>query len=85
MAQLEDIHGVGPATATALAEQGLGSVKKVAKAKVKHVAAVPGFGAVRARTVRNSARTLVEVPKAKKNGKKHPKAKKHDKKNRRRK
>ena len=72
MAELEDISGVGPATAEALAEQGLGSVKKVAKAKVKHVAATPGFGEVRARRVRDAARDLVDTqkkPKAKKKGK----------------
>ena len=83
MAELVEIPGVGPVTAGALAEQGLGSVKKVAKAKVKQVAAVPGFGEVRARRVRDAARDLAGTSaKAKKKTKK---AKGKGKKNRRRK
>ena len=78
MAELEDIAGVGPATAGALSERGLGSVKKVARAKVKHVAAVPGFGPLRARAVRDAARDLVDPKKPKKaKGKKKGKAKKN--------
>jgi len=72
--ELEEIPGVGPATAGALTGQGLGSVKKVARAKVKQVAATPGFGEIRARRVRDAARHLGSV--ASKPKKKAPKAKK---------
>lgn len=79
MPQLQEVQGVGPATATALADHGLGSVKKLGRAKVKAVAKVPGFGRVRARAVRDAARTHGEPKadprKAKKAAKKNGKAK----------
>jgi nucleotidyltransferase/DNA polymerase involved in DNA repair len=59
MAELNDIRGIGPATAAALAAHGLDSVKKLAKAGIDAIAAVPGFGPIRAERVRAEARATV--------------------------
>lgn len=59
MAELRDIRGIGPATAMALADHGLTSVKKLAKAGLDAIVAVPGFGPVRAAAVRAEARAVV--------------------------
>lgn len=56
MAELHDIRGIGPATAVALADHGLTSVKKLAKADLDAITAIPGFGPVRAAAVRAEAR-----------------------------
>ncbi len=62
MAELHDLRGIGPATATALAEHGLTSVKKLAKADLDRITAVPGFGPVRAGIVRAEARAALPSP-----------------------
>ena len=59
MADLEDIRGVGAATASTLADHGLTSVKKLAKAGIDAITAVPGFGVIRATAVRDEARAAV--------------------------
>ena len=45
MPELSDLRGIGPATATVLAEHGIGTVSKLARAGVDALVAVPGFGA----------------------------------------
>jgi len=67
MAELHDIRGIGPATATLLADHGLTSVKKLAKADLDAITAVPGFGPVRAAAVRAEALAALptKAPKAK--------------------
>ena len=85
MAELHEIKGVGPATATRLAEHGLTSTKKLAKADLDAIVAVPGFGPVRAAAVRDAARASLpapveaEKPEAKKPEAKKPKAKGREK------
>ncbi|HMQ26620.1 MAG TPA: helix-hairpin-helix domain-containing protein, partial [Acidimicrobiales bacterium] len=56
MAELSDLRGIGPASAAVLAEHGLGTVSKLARAGVDALTAVPGFGATRARAVLDAAR-----------------------------
>jgi len=67
MAELHDIRGIGPATATLLADHGLTSVKKLAKADLDAITAVAGFGPVRAAAVRADALAALptKAPKAK--------------------
>ena len=62
MAELHEIKGVGPATAARLAEHGLTSTKKLAKADLDAIVAVPGFGPVRAALVRDAARAALPAP-----------------------
>ena len=62
MAELHEIKGVGPATAARLAEHGLTSTKKLAKADLDAIVAVPGFGPVRAAAVRSAARAALPAP-----------------------
>lgn len=80
MAALHEIKGVGPATATRLAEHGLTSTKKLAKADLDAIVAVPGFGPVRAAAVRDAARASLPAPvEAEKPEAKKPKAKGREK------
>ncbi len=48
---LTSIAGIGEGTAKVLAEHGIDSIKKLAKASVQDVMKVPGFGEIRAKTV----------------------------------
>lgn len=59
MPELSDLRGIGPVTAAVLAEHGLGSVSKLARAGIDALTAVPGFGAARARAVLDAAREAV--------------------------
>ncbi len=59
MAELQDISGIGPATAALLGDHGLTSVKKLAKADLAAITAVPGFGPTRARAVQAAARAAL--------------------------
>ena len=68
MAELRDIRGIGPATAVALADHGLTSVKKLAKAGIDAIIAVPGFGPIRAAAVRAEARAVIPAKDAKPEG-----------------
>ena len=72
MADLEDIRGVGAATAANLSDHGLTSVKKVAKAGIDSIVAIPGFGVIRAQAVRAEAQAALpeKAAKGKKKAKK---------------
>ena len=65
MAELHDIKGLGPATAARLAEHGLTSVKRLAKADPDALTAVPGFGPARAAAVQAEARAALAARKPK--------------------
>jgi Helix-hairpin-helix domain len=85
-AVITDITGIGPAAAAALGEQGLGSVKALARASVDQVSAVPGFSAARAQNVIAAAAELLgtaadnpETGSKDKKDKKDKKKKKKDK------
>ena len=56
---LTQIRGIGPATAKQLEEAGLGTVEAVAGAEPDQLAAVPGFGPLRAAGVIEAAASLV--------------------------
>jgi hypothetical protein len=55
---LEQLSGVGPATAAVLREAGYADVASIADAELKDLVAVQGFGQVRAEAVRSEARQL---------------------------
>ncbi|HUW04500.1 MAG TPA: helix-hairpin-helix domain-containing protein [Acidimicrobiales bacterium] len=55
---LDDIAGVGPATASVLADHGFTEIRSVAAAGVADLARVPGFGSVRAAAVKAAAEAL---------------------------
>lgn len=59
MAELQEIRGIGPATAALLGDHGLTSVKKLAKADLDTITGVPGFGPTRARAVQAEARAAL--------------------------
>jgi len=61
---ITDISGIGPAAAAALGEQGLGSLKALARASVEQVSAVPGFSTARAQKVIAAAAELLATPAA---------------------
>jgi transcription termination factor NusA len=82
-----DIQGIGPAAASALAENNVNSLKELAGASVDQIAAVPGFSAERAAKVIAAATDLLaasgtSIPdeEPKKGGKKAGKGKKDKKK-----
>ena len=84
---LTDIPGIGENTAAILAEHGIDSVKALKKGGMKKLAAVPGFGELRAANVLNAAEALKrdKPENEKQKGKKEkaadkPKKKKGDKK-----
>ena len=54
--QLTEINGIGAATAAGLNKAGIGGVHDLANASIEDIAAVPGFGYVRAQQVRGLAR-----------------------------
>jgi predicted RecB family nuclease len=58
-AQLTDVRGVGPTTASALKAQGVRTVAALAKASVDKVTAAPGFGETRAVEVIAAATALL--------------------------
>ncbi|MBL8776679.1 MAG: helix-hairpin-helix domain-containing protein [Acidimicrobiales bacterium] len=64
MAELHEIRGVGPATATRLADHGITSVAALAQADLDSVVAVPGFGPVRAAAVQAAALAALDAASA---------------------
>ncbi len=57
--KIAKVRGVGPVTALALEEFGIKSVRKLAKAKPKKLAAVPGIGPIRAQQLIDAALLIV--------------------------
>ena len=56
---ITDISGIGPASASVLAEHGFSSIESLATTTVKALAAVPGFSAARAAKVIAAAGALL--------------------------
>ena len=56
---INDISGIGDATAKQLKTHGIDSVEAVARAEIEQLAAVPGIGRSRAAALRASARRLL--------------------------
>ena len=79
---LTDITGIGEVAAKALRTSGIKTPKNLAKAKVKKIAAVHGFGATKAAASKKVAKALLKnkTKTKKKSGKKKAKKKKKGKK-----
>ena len=58
---ITDIAGVGPVAADALAEHGINTLTRLARASIERVAAVPGFSEARAARVIAAAAELLEA------------------------
>lgn len=56
---IEEVKGIGPASAALLSSAGIGTIKKLATASIADVAAVKGFSEIRATRVIEAAKTLV--------------------------
>ena len=56
---ITDIPGVGESVAAAMKEQGLGTLREVARASIDELTAVPGIGAVSAKRIRKEAKKLI--------------------------
>ena len=83
---LTDVNGIGAVAASALRKAGVKTPASLAKATVERIAAIPGFGVVRAAAVIKAAaalsKTATEAEKGredKKAGKKKKKSKKSKK------
>lgn len=59
---IEDVKGIGPATAALLADSGIRSADDLAARQVEEIAAVRGFSQIRAERVLAAARELFVVP-----------------------
>ena len=57
---LTDISGIGRVAANALLKSGIKTPQDLAKAKVKGISAVRGFGAIRAAVSKNAAKALLK-------------------------
>ena len=60
---IENVKGIGPASALLLKEAGIESVSELAAAGIDRIAAVKGFSEIRAGKVIESAKTLLETEK----------------------
>ena len=56
---LNDVSGIGEATADLLRDAGFGSAEELASAAIEDISAVPGFGYTRAQRVKAQAIALV--------------------------
>jgi len=88
---LTDVRGIGPAATAILADNGLATVRALAKSSVDDLSKIPGFGPARAIAVIAAAAAVLEEaaegaaeaapePKGKKKAKKDKAKKKKDKK-----
>jgi len=59
MPKIVEITGIGPTLATACVEAGFACVDKIAGATAAELAAVPGIGEMRAKTLINAAQSLL--------------------------
>lgn len=72
------VTGIGPAAAIVLADHGFDSAEALANCSIAALVKVPGFGAIRAATIKKAAQAAL-VPTASAGGKKGKKAKKNKK------
>lgn len=72
------VTGIGPAAATVLAAHGFDSAEALADCSIAALVKVPGFGAIRAATIKEAAQAALKTP-ASAGGKKGKKEKKKKK------
>jgi transcription termination factor NusA len=68
------VTGIGPAAASVLADHGFDSAEELANCSIAALVKVPGFGAIRAATIKKAAQSALEPP-VSTDGKKDKKAK----------